>query len=208
MMRCNESDRIQDYLDGELSPEASARMRAHVAGCERCATELALYARVFESLSLTPVFDAGPALTERVLAHVLPSQVRRRRRIAQLGWGYAGLVAVTLSVLGVASTQPAGRQFLFGLSNSASRTLVELSLFVLNAMSSSVVRIADAWKLIDLATVRLAPLAHALSALVSQPALLLTVLAAVTACAGVLWWMRPRNGAAGEEARHVGVLGF
>jgi anti-sigma factor RsiW len=208
MMRCSESDRIQDYLDGELSPDAATRMRAHVAGCARCATELALYARVFESLSLTPVFDAGPALTERVLAHVLPSQRRRRRRIAQLGWGYAGLVAVTLSGLGLAWMQPAGRQLLFGLSNTASRTLVELSLFVLNTMSSSVLRIADAWKLVDLAAVRLAPLAHALSALVSQPALLLTVLASVTACAGVLWWMRPRTGASAEEARNVGVLGF
>lgn len=208
MMRCSESDRIQDYLDGELTPPAAARMRAHVAGCGRCAAELALYARVFESLSLTPAFDPGPALAERVLSHVLPSQRRRRRRIAQLGWAYAGLVALTLSGLGAAATQPAGRRLLFSLSNGASRLLVESALFVLNSVSASVLRIADVWKLVDLAAVRLAPLGHALAALVSQPALLLTVLASVTACVGLLWWMRPRTGASSKEVRHVGVLGF
>jgi hypothetical protein len=57
------------------------------------------------------------------------------------------------------------------------------------------------------AALRFAPVARALSALLSQPPLLLIVLASFTACAGLLWWMRPRTESS-AEVRHVGMLGF
>src|SRR2546426_720194 len=37
---CLEGARLQDYLDGELSPEATREMARHVAGCARCSAEL------------------------------------------------------------------------------------------------------------------------------------------------------------------------
>ena len=208
MTRCSESDRLQDYLDGELAADAADRLRAHLEGCERCAVELALYRRLFHSLARAPLLDPGTAFTQRVLERVLPSQIRRRHRIAALGWSYAGLVAACLAGLGFAAAQPASHRLLERLSGNASRALIECGLFVINSMSISVLRLADMWRLIDLALLRLAPLGRALAAVVLQPAFLVTITAATAACAAVLWWMRPRSGSASKGAHHVGVLGL
>jgi anti-sigma factor RsiW len=208
MMRCTESDRLQDYLDGELPAEAAARLETHVQGCERCTAELALYRRLYDSLALAPLFDPRPAVTERVLAQVLPSRVRRRQRIAALGWAYAGLVAASVAGLVIGGSQPGPRQLVESLSTGASRALVEYGLWVINGLGASVQRVADLMRFADLAVPRLAPLARALGALVMQPAFLGTVLASTLACALLLWWMRPRPRGRGEEVRHVGLLGF
>jgi len=41
-----------------------------------------------------------------------------------------------------------------------------------------------------------------------HPAILLTVLAAVAVCAGLLLWMRPREERETGEIPHVGLLGL
>ena len=86
MMPCAENERLQAYLDGDLDPAAESALRRHLVGCAECASELALYERVFASLALTPMPELPPHLTERILDRVLPSQVRRRWMRA-LGWG-------------------------------------------------------------------------------------------------------------------------
>src|SRR5258706_12633206 len=106
MNRCPEGPRVQDYLDRALEPGAVQAFRAHLATCASCAAELALYRRVFDALAATPTWDPGPALTERVLTAVLPSRVRRHRRLFALGWGYAGALAATLTAAPGGGTRP------------------------------------------------------------------------------------------------------
>src|SRR5206468_3648227 len=72
---------------------------------------------------------------------------------------------------------------------AATRSLTDTSTFVLGSLGSGFARLGEAlsggssagrmWKLLWGA------LAH--------PEVMLTVLAAVAVCAGVLWWMRPRD---------------
>src|SRR5258705_10957381 len=121
MNRCPEGPRVQDYLDRALEPGAARTFRAHLVTCASCAAELALYRRVFDALAATPSWDPGPALTECVLARVLPSQVRRHRRLVALGWGYAGALAGVLAAVGVWSSRPAAGHALESLSGEASR---------------------------------------------------------------------------------------
>ena len=53
-----------------------------------------------------------------------------------------------------------------------------------------------------------APLGHALGALLAQPWIQTALAMAAVSCLAVLWWMRPRERKPGKGARHVGVLGF
>jgi len=207
MTRCPENARIQDFLDGELSPTEAAAFRVHLAACGACAGEVALFQRVFATLDRPPLFAPPPALTERVLAHVLPSSVRRRR-LAVLGWGYAGALTACVVSLGFWAMQPGSRVILEGASAEISRRLVGSGLFVLNALGTSAVRLADGWGLLHAVGQRVAPLSRALTAVLEQPSISLTVWAAAAACAALLWWMRPRVSHAVRGVRHVGVLGF
>ncbi len=208
MTRCPESARVQDYLDGELAAEERRRFEAHLAGCGDCAAELALYRRVFAALEGAPLLEPRPALTGRILARVLPSQVRRRRRLAVLGWSYAAAVAASVAGLSLALVLPASRAALERLSGAASHRLVEAGLFVLDALGYSVLRLADGWGWLHATAMHLAPLARALGALLAEPSIAVTLWAAAAACGALLWWMRPRARFATKEVRHVGVLGF
>jgi hypothetical protein len=145
MNRCRESRLVQDYLDRVLEPAATATFRAHLVDCADCAAELALYRRVFDVLAATPGWDPGPALTERVLAHVLPSRVRRHRRLVALGWGYAGGLTAMLAGLGLWGVRPGSVHALEALSGEASRRLIQTGLFVLNALTHASLRIAEGW---------------------------------------------------------------
>ena len=50
MNRCSESERIQEWLDGEL-PSASARaFERHLDGCRRCEAELGALRTLYASL--------------------------------------------------------------------------------------------------------------------------------------------------------------
>ncbi len=84
---------LQDLLDGELAPADRLAAEAHLATCEACAAELAVFRRVFGGLEALPTWDPGPAFTDRVMAAVLPelpvaalsrcSKARSARRL----WG-------------------------------------------------------------------------------------------------------------------------
>src|SRR5437867_8096602 len=96
MNRCSEIRRVQDYLDGELSAIETESFRAHLRSCAACGTEVALFTRAFQALDAMPLVVPRPELTERVLAHVLPSRVRRRW-VRAAAWGYGASFAACLA---------------------------------------------------------------------------------------------------------------
>jgi len=208
MNGCPERRRVQDYLDQALEAGEARAFRAHLAGCAACAAELALYQRVFTALAAAPTWDPGAALTERVLARVLPSQVRRHRRLVALGWGYAGSLAAVLAVVGVWGVRPGAWGTLEALSGEASRRLLQRGLFLLNSFTHASMRFAEGWGLVTAAGELFSPLQRALAAALSQPTVAVTIWASAAVCAGVLWWMRPRARTAARGVRHVAVLGF
>ena len=207
MTACHQTRRVQDHLDGALSPSEAAAFRTHLAGCPDCAAELARYRRVFAALAALPQWNPSPALTERVLVAVLPSRVRARR-LRALGWGYAGTLAVMLGGVAAWSTHPAAGHALELLSGEASRRLIQTGLFVLNSLTHASLRIAEGWGLLAAAGQRFSPVQRAFEAVLSEPAVALTLWASATVCIAVLWWMRPRPRSVAREVRHVGVLGF
>lgn len=65
---CDEAlDLLEPHLDGDLTPEESARLRRHLEGCAACAAELALAGRVQAGLRALPQPDCPPELLARVL---------------------------------------------------------------------------------------------------------------------------------------------
>ena len=207
MNPCPESERIQAYLDDELSADEIRRLLEHAADCARCEQELALYRRVVRSLETLPTRDPGPAFNARVLDRVLPSRVRRRW-LRTLGVGYASALTVTMAAAVTLVTQPAARALLEWLTGEAPRRIAQAMIFVLNALSFSVLSVAEGGRLLEATAERLAPLARATSALLSHTSISVPLTVAVAACAAVLWWMRPRGRDSGKEVGHVGVLGF
>ncbi len=212
MTRCPESDRLQSLLDGELPPAEEAALRRHALGCPECAEELALYERVFVALAESPTWDPGPELTERILERVLPSQVRRRW-LRALGWGYG--VAAAGSVAGVVALLlvPASRAVLAGIAVEASHRVAQAAVFVLDALAFAVVQLTGAWGAVLAIASRLAPIARAVSSLLSRPGVDLILLTSTLASGLLLWWMRPREAHARRarshrEVGHVGLLGF
>ena len=207
MTRCPETFFIQDFLDGERSEQEAVAFRVHLATCARCAADVALYRHAFDCLDRLPLARPAADLTERILDRVVPSRVRRRW-VATAGWSYAGALAACLAAGLVWISQPGARGLLETLSGEASRRLVHSVIFALNALSIAVLSLADGWGVLAAAGERLAPLARALTALVSNPAILAALGAAGLSCAALLWWMRPRERHATREVRHVNVLGF
>ncbi len=207
MNPCPESERIQGYLDAALSADETRRLLEHATGCERCGRELALYRRVVRSLESLPLLDPGPAFTARVLDRVLPSRVRRRW-LRALGLSYAGALTATLAGVVTLATQPATRALLESLTGEAPRRIAQAMIFTLNALSFSVLSVAEGGRLLEATGERLAPLARATGALLSHTSISLPLAVAVAACAAVLWWMRARGRHSEREVGHVGVLGF
>ena len=202
-----ESYRFQELLDGELPAAEALELRQHVAGCESCARELALYRQLYHSLERLPEFDPGPAFTARVMERVLPSRVRRRW-LRALGFGYATVSAGIVAASVVFATQPAARALIETLSAVASRRLARTMVFGLNALSFSALSLAGGEQWLAAAGRRVAPIGRAFGALFSQTDVLVPLMVAGAACVAVLWWMRPRGAEARKGIRHVGVLGF
>ena len=202
-----ESYRFQELLDGELPAAEALELRQHVAGCESCARELALYRQLYHSLERLPEFDPGPAFTARVMERVLPSRVRRRW-LRALGFGYATVSAAIVATSVVFATQPAARALIETLSAVASRRLARAMVFALNALSFSALSLAGGEQWLAAAGRRVAPIGRAFAALFSQTDVLVPLMVAGAACVAVLWWMRPRGAEARKGMRHVGVLGF
>jgi hypothetical protein len=207
MTPCTRTRRLQAYLDGDL-PEAEARaLGEHLAGCARCAAELAALRRVFAMLAAVPLDEPSPGLTERVLERVVPSRARRRRWVRAFGWGYGTVLAGCLAAIGLWALQPGGQAVLSGLTAAASRRLFEAVLLVPRTLGFVLLHLTGGWNALGEALQRFVPFLRALDALMAQSGILVTLGAALAACVVLLWWMRPREARAHKEIRHV-LLGF
>ncbi len=63
-------DSFEVFLDGELDADATSALETHVAGCEACASELALARRVRAGLRSLPRLEAPAPAVHAVLARV------------------------------------------------------------------------------------------------------------------------------------------
>jgi hypothetical protein len=81
-------DLLGAYADGELPPETTSQIDAHLVGCVRCRRELAVHRAMRRRLGFEPPVAAPPALRERIVAAIastpLPAIDPRRARFAAL----------------------------------------------------------------------------------------------------------------------------
>lgn len=204
MTRCDQHTRIQDFLDGDLPSEQAVAFRAHLAACPGCAAEAESFRRLIATLEREPLEIPRPELTERILGHVLPSRVRRRR-LAALGLGYAAGLVVTGAGVALWMLRAGGGGVFAALPAWLWRHLLRAGLSALDALGASVVNLATGWGWLEAAAGRLAPLSRVFVVLMTDPRVAPAILAAVTVCAFLLWWMRPRRASAVREVRHDGI---
>ncbi len=207
MNRCPESERIEPWLDQELTPQAAHAFAQHLEGCDRCAAEYRALESLYASLRAAPVWDPGPALTERILDRVLPSRVRRRQ-VTLVGWSYTVVSAVTTFAFISWIVRPETHVWLGRLVSAAYGRLIDSGLFTLDAIMAVSLRLQRGWGLLEILAGWVMPVARALGALASDPMVAATLWAAVATCAALLWWMRPRTIHTVKGNRHVGILAF
>jgi anti-sigma factor RsiW len=75
-------DRIESYLDEDLSPADLKRFQSHLDGCESCGRELAFATRVVGELRSLPTLSAPDSVTEAVAAAVESARPTLSARIA------------------------------------------------------------------------------------------------------------------------------
>lgn len=207
MNRCPETERIEAWLDGELSPAAALALEAHLGTCRDCAREAASMRRLFAHLRATTARDPGPALTERILDRVAPSRVRRRQ-LTVIGWCYTAVSAVTTFAFISWIVRPETHVWLAGLVGDAYHQLVRTALFSLTALTDAVLGLHHGLGLLGSLAGWIVPAARALTSLGGDPWFAATLWASVATCAILLWWMRPRPVRIVRRDRHVGILGF
>ena len=91
---------LAGFVDDTLPAEERASVERHVAGCARCAEEIALAARARSALQALPVLEA-PGLTVQDLHVVTP--ITKARRWDRVAWG-AGIAAAAALVVVFALT--------------------------------------------------------------------------------------------------------
>jgi anti-sigma factor RsiW len=104
-------ERLEDHLDGRLTPAASAGVAGHVAECADCAAELAAREDLRAALRELPVPAPSADLWPRALA-----RAQRRQRKRQRAWSAGGLAVAASLLVAVAvglvtqgpATAPAG----------------------------------------------------------------------------------------------------
>ena len=202
MNHCTETNKVQDWLDGELPPAEAARFEAHLATCADCEAEATAYRVVFSELRAVPLLDPRPELFDRIMDEVLPH--RTPRWVKVLGWGYAATFAASVVAIGSAFVLPGPSAWGRGIIAAGLRALTETSTFVLRSTSEGFARLGETLA----GTSGAARVLKWMWGALAQPAVFLTLLAAVGVCAAVLWWMRPRERRVTGEMPHVGLLGL
>jgi len=206
---CPHRDQLHEWLDGTLEGDEAERFATHLEGCETCAAELAVYTRLEAMVASARVIDPGPALTERILDHVVPSRVRRRF-VTVVGWAYTTVTAATTFAFMSWVTRPGTPMWVTDQLGQLYLAGIKAGLFTLHTLVAATLRFGDGWGQLGTFAERLAPLAHAVAVTVAQPALAATLLAAVASTVAVLRWMRPQGAARmqGGGVEHVDFLGF
>lgn len=191
MTHCPESDRLQDLLEGLLPAEDRVRLEAHLALCARCAAERALLQRVFGALESMPLLAPSRGFADRVLArtHPEPSPVWTRAFGIAFGAGFA----VSAATLAAAILMPEPRRWVMALAGDAIAAVGDLFVFVLHSLNAALLRVVDLAAAASGVVGSLGSLVRALLAPLQSPVIVSVSVAAVVACALVLWWMRPRE---------------
>jgi len=202
MNRCPETINVQDWLDGTLDPQAAARFEAHLAGCAECEAEVAAFRVVFAELRTLPLLDPRPELFQRIMDEVLPH--RAPRWVHALGWAYAGALTASVLAIGSAWVLPAPNAWLHGVIAAATRSITGTGTFVLRSLTDGLARVGETFA----GTGSEARMLKLMWGALSHPAILVTIVAAIGVCAGLLWWMRPRERRESGEIPHVGLLGL
>jgi predicted anti-sigma-YlaC factor YlaD len=206
MNHCPESERIESWLDGELSPEAKRVLEGHLTGCARCTAERASLESLYASLRVD-LSDPGPRLTERILDRVLPSRIRHRY-VTVLGWCYTAVSAVTTFAFISWIVRPGTQLWLGRLVSAAYGRLIDTGLFALDALTATALRVQHGLGLLELLGGWLVPVARAVGLMATDPRVAASLWAAIAACVFLLWWMRPRQIRVAGGNRHVGILAF
>ncbi len=202
---CPESERIEAWLDGEM-PSASARaFERHLDGCARCEAEARALRALYASLRGMPVWDPGPALTERVLDRVLPSRVFRHV-VTVLGWCYTAVSAVTTFAFISWVVRPETHVWLGRLLSAAYGSIIQTGLFALDAVLALGLRLQRGWGFVEVVGGWVVPVARALGALATDPWIAAALWSALACSAAVLWWIRPRPVRVVRGTRNVGIL--
>ncbi|MFI5371205.1 MAG: anti-sigma factor family protein [Candidatus Eisenbacteria bacterium] len=208
MITCPQRDRLHEWLDGTLEGAVAQRFAAHLETCETCAAELAVYTRLEAMVAAARVWDPGPALTERILDHVVPSRVRRRF-VTVVGWAYTAVTAASTFAFISWATRPTTPAWIADRLGQLYLAVIQTGLFTLHTLVAATLRFGDGWGLLGSFAGRAAPLLHAATVTLTEPVFAGTVVAAVASTVAVLRWMRP-GGAARTDGRveHVDLLGF
>ncbi|HEY7237519.1 MAG TPA: anti-sigma factor [Gemmatimonadaceae bacterium] len=79
-------DLLGPYADGELPPETTSQIDAHLVGCVRCRRELAVHRAMRRRLGFEPPVAAPPALRERIAAAIAATPVPVQIAESAPGW--------------------------------------------------------------------------------------------------------------------------
>lgn len=199
---CPETPRVQDWLDGELAPAEAASFEVHVAGCEECAAEAAAYRVLYTELRALPLLDPRPELFQRVMDAVLPH--RTPQWVKVVGWAYASAIAASLAIIASAFVLPGPNLWLRGVIAAGTRALTDTSTFVVRSVGTGFARAGE----VVAGEAGVGRTIKLLWGALAHPEVLVTLLAAVSVCAALIWWMRPRERRATGEMPHVGLLGL
>jgi hypothetical protein len=199
---CPETPKVQDWLDGALAPAEAASFEAHVAGCELCAAEAAGYRVLYSELRALPLLDPRPELFHRIMDAVLPHRTPQWVRI--VGWTYAGSIAASLAVIASAMFVPGPNAWLRGVIAAGTRALTDTGTFVVRSMGTGFARAGEVFA----GEAGIGRTIKLLWSALAHPEVLVTLLAAVSVCAALIWWMRPRERRATGEMPNVGLLGL
>jgi len=121
-----------------------------------------------------------------------------------LGWAYAGALTASVLAIGSAWVLPAPNAWLHGVIAAATRSITGTGTFVLRSLTDGLARVGETFA----GTGSEARMLKLMWGALSHPAILVTIVAAIAVCAGLLWWMRPRERRDSGEIPHVGLLGL
>jgi anti-sigma factor RsiW len=96
------SELISAYLDGELTVEESARLRAHLGSCGRCTAELEDVQRVRSAVRSLPVLELPEGLVPEREVEVIP--LRHHRGV--MAGAVAAAVVLVIAVAAMFAPPP------------------------------------------------------------------------------------------------------
>jgi len=99
-MKCNARPAdLSAYLDGELPPEASDAVRAHLAECRHCRDEYRAAEETVRLLHAIPRVPAPESLAEDVVARLRAERTpRRAARVVRILWPAAAAACIALAL--------------------------------------------------------------------------------------------------------------